>query len=156
MRRVFSGKADGAWFLHKHTMGDEVVAFLQYSSLSSIFGNRSSGNYAGANSYLDALARSRCSKGLPCTSILWPYIAHVGMVASSPGAPSNQLLSLSPESVSNVLTQVLLLPNDSTATKIVLNQNYLRMASTLDSVSILFSSAQVLYIHNIILHGWKI
>ena len=32
MRSVFAPKADGAWYLHKHTQGDDLVAFVMYSS----------------------------------------------------------------------------------------------------------------------------
>ena len=39
MRSVFAPKADGAWYLHKHTQGDDLAAFVMYSSLSALIGN---------------------------------------------------------------------------------------------------------------------
>ena len=82
MHRVFSAKADGAWYLHKHTSRDRLQAFALYSSPAALFGNRSGSNYAGANSYLDALARWRSCVGLVASSHHWTYVEDVGMVAA--------------------------------------------------------------------------
>ena len=36
MRAVFSPKADGAWYLHKHTQEDDLAAFVMFSSISAL------------------------------------------------------------------------------------------------------------------------
>lgn len=68
---VFAPKVDGAWNLHRMTRDLELDFFVMYSSVSGIMGTLGQGNYAAANSFLDALAYHRKSKGLPATSVAW-------------------------------------------------------------------------------------
>ncbi len=82
MRRVFAPKADGAWFLHKHTQEDELEAFVLFSSLSALVGAVGQCNYSAANAYLDELACWRSSNGLPSRCIQWPGVAGIGMAAA--------------------------------------------------------------------------
>ena len=51
VRAAFAAKADGAWYLHKHTQGDDLAAFVMYSSLSALIGNPGQVNYASANAF---------------------------------------------------------------------------------------------------------
>ena len=69
--RVFDPKAQGAWNLHAATTaaGAELDFFLMLSSISSVFGLCGQLNYAAANFFQDALARSRRQQGLPATSV---------------------------------------------------------------------------------------
>ena len=99
MRHVWRPKADGAWFLHEHTVrkDQQLGTFILYSSLSAIFGNRSQLNYCAANEYLDGLARWRRTRGLPATSVQWPFVSGVGMVGSVEQV--DKKLSVSPEVV---------------------------------------------------------
>jgi hypothetical protein len=73
MKTVWGAKADGAWYLHKYTLGvdNDLQSFILFSSIASLVGRRSACNYASANSYLDGLCIWRRSRGLPCSSIEW-------------------------------------------------------------------------------------
>ncbi|HKB52294.1 MAG TPA: type I polyketide synthase, partial [Solirubrobacterales bacterium] len=71
LERVFAPKADAAWHLHELTRDAELSAFVAFSSAAATFGNPGQGNYAAANSFLDALAQRRRAEGLPAISIAW-------------------------------------------------------------------------------------
>ena len=94
VRRPFGPKAAGAWYLHKHSLEDEIRHFVVYSSIASTFGNVGQTNYAASNSYLDGLVRVRQMQGLPGVSIQWPSIAEVGMAAGMDGLAEEDMLDL--------------------------------------------------------------
>jgi acyl carrier protein len=52
--------------------------------MSAVFGTGGQGNYASANSFLDALASYRRGKGLPGLSVSWGFLGETGFVSRHP------------------------------------------------------------------------
>ncbi|MFD9427030.1 MULTISPECIES: type I polyketide synthase [unclassified Streptomyces] len=68
-----SAKVLGAQHLHDLTAGQDLDAFVLFSSVIAAVGQDGHGAYGAANAYLDALAQRRRTETLPASSIAWGY-----------------------------------------------------------------------------------
>lgn len=80
--RILNPKVKGAWNLHLLTLNKSLDCFIMFSSASTLIGLSGQGSYVAANAFLDTLAQSRKSMGLPGMSINWGVIKDVGMVSN--------------------------------------------------------------------------
>ncbi|KAJ5542947.1 hypothetical protein N7535_005370 [Penicillium sp. DV-2018c] len=75
-------KVHGTWNLHK-TLPQNMDFFIMLSSVAGIFGNRGQSNYASGNTFQDALALYRHSRGQNASSLALGSVSNVGWVAEN-------------------------------------------------------------------------
>ncbi|MBW4478285.1 MAG: alpha/beta fold hydrolase [Tolypothrix brevis GSE-NOS-MK-07-07A] len=111
--QVTAPKVKGAWYLHKLTQQLPLDFFVCFSSMASLLGSPSQGNYAAANAFMDSLAHHRRRMGLPGLSINWGAWSEGGMATRVTSQYQSRLQtsgigSISPEQGLQVLEQLLL------------------------------------------------
>ncbi|MFD3313036.1 SDR family NAD(P)-dependent oxidoreductase [Streptomyces sp. NPDC058694] len=95
MRRVLHPKVDAAWHLHRLTSHLDLSAFVLFSSSGGLVLAAGQGDYAAANTFLDALAQHRRANGLVATSLAYAaWDLPVGMTAQLTETDLNRLRSL--------------------------------------------------------------
>ncbi|GAB1818048.1 SDR family NAD(P)-dependent oxidoreductase [Herbidospora sp. RD11066] len=77
--------------LNLHELAGDVEMFVLFSSAAATFGAAGQGNYAAANTALDALAAHRHSLGLRATSLAWGLWAGGGMGGTLGDAETGRL-----------------------------------------------------------------
>ncbi|KAK5999184.1 Highly reducing polyketide synthase alt5 [Cladobotryum mycophilum] len=78
-RAAVRPKVAGSWNLHE-LLPDKLDFFVMLSSIIGVTGLRGQANYNAGNTFQDALAHYRASRGLPAVSIDLGYIPGVGFV----------------------------------------------------------------------------
>lgn len=81
MGNVLYPKMLGAWNLHDATSEMSLDHFVCFSSFSTVVGAAKQANYNAGNSFLDALAQHRRSRGLPALTVNWGALLDAGFVA---------------------------------------------------------------------------
>jgi len=148
MRQVWAPKADGAWFLHKHTVKQDRVlrAFVLYASVASAFGNMGQANYSAANSYLDELARWRVTQGHPGISVQWPAVMGVGMAAAmNERVLIDESMSVNAEVVKWVVEKAVILGpgSQSPSVWLVLTRDFVKGMAGISSLKFMMSTLKV-------------
>jgi malonyl CoA-acyl carrier protein transacylase len=111
--QVMAPKVKGAWYLHQLTQQLSLDFFVCFSSMASLLGSPSQGNYAAANAFMDGLADYRRRMGLPGLSINWGAWSQGGMATRVASQYQSRLKtsgigSISPEQGLQVLEQLIL------------------------------------------------
>ncbi|CAK9055131.1 unnamed protein product [Durusdinium trenchii] len=83
LERAYAAKVVGAKNLHAAANLDSLDFFLLYSSTAALLGAAGQGNYAAANTCLDALAHHWNLHGLNAMSVQWGPWLEVGMAAQN-------------------------------------------------------------------------
>src|SRR5262249_40890585 len=107
--KVLSPKVRGTWNLHTLTEGQPLDFFVMFSSVAGVLGSAGQGAYAAANTFLDAFASWRRSRGLPAQSIDWGPWAEVGVAARL--VREGGLMALRPVEGENMFEQVVRNPS---------------------------------------------
>jgi acyl transferase domain-containing protein/acyl carrier protein len=108
IERTYRAKMRGAWTLHQATLAAELDFFVLFSSISATWGSKAQAHYAGANAFLDLLARVRRQAGRPASSIAWGPWQGVGMMREDISAAMRRIgiTALGPEENIPVLSRL--------------------------------------------------
>ncbi len=67
--RALKVKIESSWIAHEETKKDKLEAFVLFSSIASVLGNRNQGSYNVGNTFLNALAVARRREGRPAVAV---------------------------------------------------------------------------------------
>jgi acyl transferase domain-containing protein len=91
LSRVFAGKANGAWNLHR--LFPRLDFFVLFSSVAALIAQPGQGSYSAANAFLDALAHRRRGEGQSALSVNWGVWQGLGFADTAGGAQAQEQLS---------------------------------------------------------------
>ncbi len=91
--RAGTAKIDGASNLHRLAGDTPLDHFVLFSSMASLVTMPGQGNYAAANSFLDALAHLRRAEGKAGLSVNWGPWAEIGHAATEYGRRAHERLA---------------------------------------------------------------
>lgn len=94
LEQVFPAKTRGTDNLDQATRGDDLQAFVVFTSLASLIGNVGQTAYVAANAYQEAVIKQRVAAGLPGLAVAFGAITDVGYVARDE-ALSKMLIQIS-------------------------------------------------------------
>lgn len=80
---VLNPKVRGTWILDRITEKDDLDFFIVFSSVAAVFPVAGQGDYAAANSYMEAFAEYRNKSGKRTQAIQWGTWKETGMAADS-------------------------------------------------------------------------
>ncbi len=108
---VMRAKADSAFIIGEAVKDANLDFFVLFSSIAPIIGWFGQSNYAAANAYLDGLAHSLRTQGVPATSINWGVWDNTGMTAALTEQDKARWLrqglkSFSPLDATQILSQI--------------------------------------------------
>jgi hypothetical protein len=86
-------KVQGSWNLHE-LLPTNMDFFVMLSSVAGIFGNRGQANYAAGNTFQDALAAYRTTRGMNTYSLDLGSVSSVGWVAENKESMRTQTATL--------------------------------------------------------------
>jgi 1-acyl-sn-glycerol-3-phosphate acyltransferase len=95
MMGVARPKALGGWVLHEWSLGQSLDFFVMFSSVAATIGSPGQLAYAGANGFLDGLARYRVRRRLPVLSVSWGPWEGAGMASKLKRAVANGISKIS-------------------------------------------------------------
>ncbi|MCX4750292.1 SDR family NAD(P)-dependent oxidoreductase [Kitasatospora sp. NBC_01287] len=121
-------KVLGARHLHELLDGQELDAFVLFSSIAAAWGSGNQSAYAAANAYLDALAEHRRDQGLPAASIAWGPWGGGGMAAGEDAEQHLRRRGLPVLEPADALAALALAPRLDTAATVVADVDWERFA----------------------------
>ncbi|EGX51809.1 hypothetical protein AOL_s00043g828 [Orbilia oligospora ATCC 24927] len=84
-------KASGSWNLHA-LLPEDMDFFILLSSIQGLMGPRTQGNYAAGNTYKDALAQYRISRGLKAVSLQLGLMDSDGYMAAAENEDEKRMM----------------------------------------------------------------
>jgi hypothetical protein len=122
LEQALKPKVSGLWNLHQYSRTLELDCFIAYSSIAALLGAPGQGNYAAANSFMDAFMQWRHQQGLPGLSINWGPWAGAGMadVQQDNNLALSGMAKLTARQAFAFLDRVMAQPQDQTPAQLAL------------------------------------